>query len=89
MSYQVPLIIPEDVFKKDISKKLNHKDYENLGYKALVENNYTYKAVTKEYMLNSNIANDVIIEIEFILKRIGFIQFNTLRGTFWLLPETT
>jgi hypothetical protein len=31
-------------------------------------------------MLNSNIANDVIIEIEFILKRIGFIQFNTLRG---------
>lgn len=79
MSHRVPLRIPNDVFKKDVINKLKHKDYENLGYKALIDNNYTYKTDTEEYTLSNGIAEDVIIEIEFILKRIGFIQFKTLK----------
>lgn len=78
MSNRVPARIQKDVFRKNVIKKLNHKDYENLGYKALIESSYTFKADTNEYILNEGIATDVIVEIDFILKRIGFIQFDTL-----------
>jgi hypothetical protein len=78
MSNNVPTKLQKDVFKNNILKKLNHKNYENLGYKALLESSYTFKTDTKEYILNVDISEDVIVEINFILKRIGFIHFETL-----------
>jgi len=78
MTNKVPIQIPEDVFKKDVIKKLKHKEYENLGYKDLIEKSYSFKGDTKEYMLKDDILKDVRVKIDFILKRIGFIPFDTL-----------
>ncbi len=78
MSNEVPAKIQRDVFKKNILKKLKHKDYENLEYESLIENNYNFKANTNEYILKGGISEDVLAEINFILKRIGFIQFDTI-----------
>ncbi len=78
MSNEVPFKIQRDVFKKNILKKLKHNDYENLGYEILIENNYSLKENTNEYILKDDIDEDVISEINFIFKRIGFIQFETI-----------
>ena len=78
MSNIIPDIILKDVFNNSILNKLKHKNYENLGYKDLIENNYEYLSNTKEYKLKAGIKEDVISEINFIFKRIGFIQFDTI-----------
>jgi len=78
MSNKVPTKIKKDTYKRDITNKLNNNKYENLGYKDLIESSYDYKADTDEFILKDSISEDVFVEIEFILKRIGFIQYETI-----------
>lgn len=78
MSSEVPAKIQSDVYNNNILKKINQKAYKNLGYEDLLGGNYSFKADTKEYILKDGISEDVIAEINFILKRIGYIQFDTL-----------
>ncbi len=78
MSGRIPAKIQKDVFKRNILNKLKHREYENLGYRDLLEDNFNYKADTMEYILKDNVSEGVLVEIEFIFKRIGFIQFETI-----------
>ena len=66
MSNNVPTKLQKDVFKNNILKKLNHKNYENLGYKALLESSYTFKTDTKEYILNVDKCKDVLAIQQYI-----------------------
>ncbi|KPA19718.1 anticodon nuclease [Candidatus Magnetomorum sp. HK-1] len=78
MSNEIPVKIQRDILKKNILKKLKHKDYENLEYEVLIKNNYSFQANTNEFILKDDIDEDIISEINFIFKRIGFTHFDTV-----------
>jgi hypothetical protein len=78
MSKNIPDEIQNDVFKNYILKELDRKAYKNFEYKYLITSNYHYNVRTKKYELQNEIIEDVLSEIDFVFKRIGFTQFETL-----------
>ncbi len=75
MSSQVPARISKDVFRNAILNKISNKKYENLGYKDIIDSSYIYNEDTNEYTFKDDISTEVLAKLDFILKRIGYIQF--------------
>jgi hypothetical protein len=72
------LKIEESVFKNEILKKLNKKEFQEKRYKTVIQKNYTYDKENREYNLNEGIEEPVTKSILHILKTIGFLTLETL-----------
>jgi hypothetical protein len=70
--------IQEDVFKNEILKKLNKREFQEKGYRTIIQNSYNYIRVNNEYILKEGIEEPLINNILHILKVVGFLQLETL-----------
>lgn len=72
--------IPQNYSKEDFSellnKKLNSDDFKQ--YQTLFKNNYTRHKGTTEHVLKEGISGEAKKQIDFVLKRIGNRNFNSL-----------
>ncbi|EGK8165632.1 AAA family ATPase [Campylobacter coli] len=76
MSINVPEIISKEEYKKLTNKTLNKPDFQQ--YKSTVTNNYKRSNDQTEYHLKEGLAEQVLIKLDFIFKRIGESQFENL-----------
>ena len=76
MSLNVPEIISKEEYKKLTNKTLNAPDFQQ--YKSIVTNNYKRANDRTEYHLKEGLAEQVLIKLDFIFKRIGEPQFENL-----------
>lgn len=76
MSINVPEIISKEKYKKLTNKTLNTPDFQQ--YKSIVTNNYKRSNDRTEYHLKEGLAEQVLIKLDFIFKRIGESQFENL-----------
>ena len=76
MSLNVPEIISKEEYKKLTNKTLNAPDFQQ--YKSIVTNNYKRSNDQTEYHLKEGLAEQVLIKLDFIFKRIGEPQFENL-----------
>ena len=76
MSLNVPEIISKEKYKKLTNKTLNAPDFQQ--YKSIVTNNYKRSNDRTEYHLKEGLAEQVLIKLDFIFKRIGEPQFENL-----------
>ncbi|MEH6965038.1 AAA family ATPase [Priestia megaterium] len=77
MSYNVPLKIEKELFKTRIGKKLNNDKFGH--YKSMVNINYKCPRDSQEYILKENLSNDLLAKLDFVFKRIGYNQFDTIK----------
>lgn len=76
MSLNVPEIISKEEYKKLTNKTLNAPDFQQ--YKSIVTNNYKRSNDRTEYHLKEGLAEQALIKLDFIFKRIGEPQFENL-----------
>ncbi|MCE4857757.1 AAA family ATPase [Campylobacter jejuni] len=76
MSLNVPEIISKEEYKKLTNKTLNKPNFQQ--YKSFVTNNYKRSNDQTEYHLKEGLAEQVLIKLDFIFKRIGEPQFENL-----------
>lgn len=79
MSINIPSKFPKEEFNKLINKKLNNDDFQQ--YKKIFNDNYKKPKGSVEYVLKDGVCTEVLTKIDFILKRIGDKQFNSLKET--------
>ena len=78
MNSNIPVIIGKALFEKNILGKLNSPKLSN--YKKLFNDNYKYLRNSEEYTLKENLSDDLLIKLDFVLKRIGYNQFDTIKN---------
>jgi len=76
MSISVPVSFTKEEFMILTNKKLNGKDFEQ--YKKLFTSNYKKQKDTSEYVLKEGVSPEVLKRIDYVLKRIGDRNFETL-----------
>lgn len=77
MSINVPPKFAKEEFSKLINKKLNNDDFQQ--YRKLFTDNYKKPKDSVEYILKDGLSTEVLTKIDFILKRIGDKQFDSLK----------
>lgn len=76
MSMNIPEKFTKDEFKKLRNKKLNNKDYQQ--YKRIITDNYKNARGSDEYVLKEGISEEVLKKIDYILKRVGNKEFDSV-----------
>lgn len=76
MSYNVPSPIPKEDFDTKILKKLNNAKFSH--YKKIFTDNYKCPRDSDEYTLKENLSNELLAKLDFVLKRIGYNQFEAI-----------
>lgn len=76
MSINVPGKFTKDEFDKLIKSKLNNNEFQQ--YISLFTCNYKRPKGETDYYLKSNVLDDDLSKIDYVLKRLGMIQFETL-----------
>ncbi|QII81205.1 AAA family ATPase [Jeotgalibaca arthritidis] len=79
MSIDIPSKFTKEEFNKLTNKKLNNNDFQQ--YKKIITENYKRPKGSEEYALKDSLSPEVLEKIDFILKRIGNKQFNSLKET--------
>ena len=79
MSINIPSEFTKEEFNKIINKKLNNDDFQQ--YKKIFTDNYKKPKGSVEYTLKGGLSTEVLTKVDFILKRIGDKQFNSLKET--------
>ncbi len=79
MSINIPSKFTKEEFNKLINKKLNNDNFQQ--YKKIFNDNYKKPKGSVEYTLKDGLSTEVLTKIDFILKRIGDKQFNSLKET--------
>lgn len=77
MSYNVPSKIEKETFKVMVLKKLNNDKFNH--YKKMFSDNYKCPRNSEEYTLKENLSNELLAKLDFVLKRIGYNQFDTIK----------
>lgn len=77
MSITVPSKFTKEEFTKLTDKKLNNDDFQQ--YKKIFTDNYKKSKRSAEYTLKDGLSTEVIAKIDFVLKRIGYNQFDTIQ----------
>ncbi|KUO70697.1 MAG: anticodon nuclease [Desulfosporosinus sp. BRH_c37] len=77
MSYNVPSKIAKESFKTMILKKLNNDKFSH--YKKMFNDNYKCPRNSEEYTLKENLSDDLLAKLDYVLKRIGHNQFDTIK----------
>lgn len=78
MSYNVPSKIEKETFKTMVLKKLNNDKFSH--YKKIFTDNYKCPKNSEEYILKESISDDLLAKLDFVLKRIGYNQFETIKN---------
>lgn len=76
MSINIPSSITEQEFQK-LNKVLSSKDFQH--YKKIITGNYKRDKTSGDYILKEGLTEEVIIKIDFILKRIGLKNFSSIK----------
>jgi len=77
MSYNVPSKIEKETFKVMVLKQLNNDKFSQ--YKKLFSDNYKCPRNSEEYILKGNLSDDLLSKLDFVLKRIGYNQFDKIQ----------
>ncbi len=77
MSINIPNKFTKEEFNKLIHKKLNNDDFQQ--YKKIFIDNYKKPKSSLEYILKDGLPEEVLVKLDFILKRIGDKQFDSLK----------
>jgi len=77
MIYTVPSKIEKETFKTMVLKNLNNDKFSH--YKKMFTDNYKCPRNSEEYTLKENLSDDVLAKLDFVLKRIGYNQFDTIK----------
>lgn len=77
MSYNVPTNIAKETFEKNILKKLNGDKLQS--YKKILTDNYKCPKNSVEYTLKDGLTGELLAKLDFVLKRIGYNQFSTIK----------
>lgn len=78
MIYNVPSKIERESFKTNILSKLNNP--KRNSYKKIFNDNYKCPQDSTEYTLKENLSDELLAELDFVLKRIGYNQFDTIKN---------
>lgn len=76
MSLNIPSKFTKEEYNKLINKKLNNNDFQQ--YKKIFTDNYKNPKGSVEYILKDGLSAEVLTKIDFIFKRIGEKQFDTI-----------
>lgn len=77
MSYNVPSKIEKETFKTMVLKKLNNDKLSS--YKKIFNDNYKCPINSAEYTLKEGLSDELLAKLDFVLKRIGYNQFDTIK----------
>lgn len=77
MSINVPDRFTKEEFNKLTNKKLNNDNFQQ--YKKIITENYRKARGSVEYTLKDGISLEVMVKIDFILKRIGDREFDSVK----------
>jgi hypothetical protein len=77
MSIDIPAKFSKEEFNKLTSKKLKNNDFQQ--YKKIITENYRKTKGSEEYILKDGISPEVLIKLDFILKRVGNKEFNSVK----------
>ncbi len=77
MSINVPIKFSKDEFNKLINKKLNNDNFRH--YQIMFTDSYKRPKGSVEYSLKEGLSTEVLTKLDFILKRIGDKQFDSLK----------
>ncbi|MBH5316504.1 AAA family ATPase [Paenibacillus sp. GSMTC-2017] len=78
MSYNVPSKIAKESFMEMILKKLNNDKFSH--YKKILNDNYKCPRSSEEYTLIENLSDELLAKLDFVLKRIGYNPFDTIKN---------
>ena len=76
MSYNVPSKIEKETFETMVLEKIDNNKFRH--YKKMFTANYNCPRNSEEYILKENLSDDLLAELDFVLKRIGYNQFDTI-----------
>lgn len=77
MSINVPAKFTKEEFSKLTNKKLNNNDFQQ--YKKIITENYKKVRGSEEYTLKDDISPEILAKIDFILKRVGNKEFDSVK----------
>jgi len=82
MSLNIPKSFTKEEFQKLTNKTLGNKPQDNnpfQQYKKIITDNYKKDRGSENYILKEGISNEALVNIDFIFKRIGYKEFNSIR----------
>lgn len=82
MSLNIPKSFTKEEFQKLTNKTLGNKPQDNnpfQQYKKVITDNYKKDRGSENYILKEGISNEALANIDFIFKRIGYKEFNSIR----------
>lgn len=82
MSLNIPKSFTKEEFQKLTNKTLGNKPQDNnpfQQYKKIITDNYKKDRGSGNYILKEGISNEALTNIDFIFKRIGYKEFNSIR----------
>lgn len=82
MSLNIPKSFTKEEFQKLTNKTLGNKPQDNnpfQQYKKIITDNYKKDRGSGNYILKEGISNETLANIDFIFKRIGYTEFNSIR----------
>ena len=82
MSMNIPKSFTKEEFQKLTNKTLGNKPQENnpfQQYKKIITDNYKKERTSGNYILKEGLSNEELTKIDFIFKRIGYKEFNSIR----------
>lgn len=77
MKYNIPQKLSQEEYDSHIYKKLN--DPKVQSYRSLFKRSYTVSPETGERTLKDTLSDDELAKMDFVLKRIGYSQFVTIK----------
>ena len=78
----IPKSFTKEEFQKLTNKTLGNKPQDNnpfQQYKKIITDNYKKDRGSGNYILKKGLSNEVLTNIDFIFKRIGYKEFNSIR----------
>lgn len=82
MSMNIPKSFTKEEFQKLTNKTLGNKPQDNnpfQQYKKIITDNYKKDRGSGNYILKEGLSNEALANIDFIFKRIGYKEFNSIR----------
>lgn len=77
MSIDIPESFTREEFQKLTNKTLGNNKFQQ--YKIIITDNYEGDRDSGNYILKEGISNEALVNIDFIFKRIGYKEFNSIR----------
>jgi len=77
MSMNIPKSFTKEEFQKLTNKTLGNNPFQQ--YKKIIIDNYKKERTSGNYILKEGLSNEELTKIDFIFKRIGYKEFNSIR----------